>query len=250
MKDYYRILQIVPEAGEAEVKKAYRRLATQYHPDHNPAPDSNAVFQEINEAYQIIGDARQRQVYDLLRQYPEELAAYTAPPLRRPPAAYRRHLAHLDLRPYVKPARIISRISLVFCVLLVVDFFLPRRVVTEPVVQFRIFNRSQRLEVTTPNRVLTIPTEGGAIDIGLEKYNPLEIYLTPVLSSLVAVRLQGVEAPADNNIYRHLVFFPMLLLVLSALGVWGRGSDETTVNFGVAAAIILLITVFLMFLIF
>lgn len=249
MKDYYRILQVAPEAGEEEVRKAYRRLATQHHPDKNPAPDSNAVFQEINEAYQVVGNARQRLLYDLQRQYPEEMAAYTAPP-RRPPSAYRQYPVRLDLRPYVKPARVVSVISLVFCILLAIDFFLPRRVATEPVVQFRVLNRSQRLEITTPNRVLTIPMDGTEVDISLDGYNPLEIRTTPLFSSLVTVRLQGLEAAADNNIYRHLVFFPLLLLILSALGIWGRGSVEMEVNFGIAAAIILLVTGFLMLLIF
>lgn len=247
MKDYYRILQIVPEAGEAEVKKAYRRLATQYHPDKNPAPDSNAVFQEINEAYQVVGDARQRQIYDLLRQYPEELAAYTAPP-RRPPSAYGRRAVYFDLRPYVRYSRIICLLSLAFCGLLVLDYALPRETREEPIIEMRVYKRENRVVVYTPHHHYSVEGSGG-FAMSLNEYTPVELEYTRILSVVTKVRLRNlVSHPA--SIYGPLAFFPALLLILSALGVWGRGGDEMTVNFGISTTIILLITAFLMFLVF
>ena len=66
-KDYYKILGVSKKADEKEVKTAYRKLARQYHPDHNPGNDSaEEKFKEINEAYEVIGNADNRAKYDQL----------------------------------------------------------------------------------------------------------------------------------------------------------------------------------------
>ena len=62
MKDYYNILGIERNASEEDVKKAFRRLAHQYHPDK--AGGSGEKFKEINEAYQVLGNKEKRRLYD------------------------------------------------------------------------------------------------------------------------------------------------------------------------------------------
>ena len=64
-KDYYDVLGVARDADEAEVKKAYRRLAMKLHPDRNP-DDKNAEegFKEASEAYQVLSDSDKRAVYD------------------------------------------------------------------------------------------------------------------------------------------------------------------------------------------
>ncbi|MCE1248141.1 MAG: J domain-containing protein [Firmicutes bacterium] len=72
-KDYYKILGVEKGANEKEIKKAYRRLARQYHPDVNPGnPESEAKFKEINEAYEVLGDKEKREKYDQFGQYFEQ----------------------------------------------------------------------------------------------------------------------------------------------------------------------------------
>jgi curved DNA-binding protein len=65
-KDYYRILGIPTNASDGEIKKAYRKLAMQYHPDRNPGKEqwANEKFKEINEAYGVLGDPQKRKQYD------------------------------------------------------------------------------------------------------------------------------------------------------------------------------------------
>ena len=66
-KDYYKILGVERTASEADIRKAYRKLAMQYHPDRNPN-DKQAEdrFKEINEAYQVLNDPTKRSHYDRL----------------------------------------------------------------------------------------------------------------------------------------------------------------------------------------
>jgi len=65
-KDYYQILGVPRNATNDEIKRAYRKLAMQYHPDRNPEKEkwANEKFKEINEAYAILGDPEKRGQYD------------------------------------------------------------------------------------------------------------------------------------------------------------------------------------------
>ncbi len=65
-KDYYRTLGVPENASDGEVKKAYRKLAMQYHPDRNSGNEkwANERFKEINEAYGVLGDPQKRKQYD------------------------------------------------------------------------------------------------------------------------------------------------------------------------------------------
>jgi len=66
-KDYYKSLGVDRKASEDEIKKAYRKLALKYHPDHNPGdPQAEDKFKEINEAYQVLSDKEKRHHYDQL----------------------------------------------------------------------------------------------------------------------------------------------------------------------------------------
>src|SRR5579863_9160149 len=64
-QDFYKLLEVARTATEAEIKKAYRRLAMKFHPDRNPDdPDAEHKFKEAKEAYEVLCDPQKRAVYD------------------------------------------------------------------------------------------------------------------------------------------------------------------------------------------
>jgi molecular chaperone DnaJ len=63
--DYYATLGVRRDAGPDEVKKAYRRLARELHPDVNPDPETQERFKEITQAYEVLSDPKKREMYDL-----------------------------------------------------------------------------------------------------------------------------------------------------------------------------------------
>src|SRR4051812_4209622 len=64
-KDYYGILGVGRDATDDDIKRAYRKLARQYHPDVNPDPAAHEKFKDINAAYEVLSDDQKRQIVDL-----------------------------------------------------------------------------------------------------------------------------------------------------------------------------------------
>jgi molecular chaperone DnaJ len=63
-RDYYEVLGVPRDAGETEIKKSFRRLARELHPDVNQEPDAEDRFKEAAEAYEVLSDAERRRTYD------------------------------------------------------------------------------------------------------------------------------------------------------------------------------------------
>ena len=64
-RDYYEVLDVDRNAGDPDLKKAYRKLALKFHPDRNPGDrEAEEKFKEASEAYEVLRDANKRQIYD------------------------------------------------------------------------------------------------------------------------------------------------------------------------------------------
>ena len=63
-RDYYDILGVPRGASDADIKRSFRKLAQQWHPDVSTAAGADERFKEINEAYQVLSDPQRRQAYD------------------------------------------------------------------------------------------------------------------------------------------------------------------------------------------
>lgn len=78
-KDFYQILGVSKDVGDAELKKTYRKLARKYHPDSNPGDAvAEAKFKEISEAFSVLSDKEQRAEYDQIRAMGAGGARFTA----------------------------------------------------------------------------------------------------------------------------------------------------------------------------
>jgi len=79
-KDYYKIMNVPADASQAEIKRAYRKLARKYHPDVSKEPDAEEHFKEVNEAYEVLKDPEKRAAYDELRSSWQAGQEFTPPP--------------------------------------------------------------------------------------------------------------------------------------------------------------------------
>lgn len=79
-KDFYKVLGVAKDVSDADLKKAYRKLARTYHPDSTQGdPQAEAKFKEISEAYSVLSDKEQRQEYDQIRAMGSGNARFQAP---------------------------------------------------------------------------------------------------------------------------------------------------------------------------
>lgn len=100
LKNYYFILGLNIYASEAEIKQAYRKLALQFHPDRNTSKEAAAIFIEVNEAYEVLGDLPRKREYDkLLLGVPSEPVVVHRDPRYRPkpPGGANRVQAQADI---------------------------------------------------------------------------------------------------------------------------------------------------------
>ena len=79
-KDYYKILGVAKSADDKAIKTAYRRLARKHHPDVSKGKDSASRFQEVSEAYEVLGDPEKRKKYDQLGADWNQPGGFQPPP--------------------------------------------------------------------------------------------------------------------------------------------------------------------------
>lgn len=257
MKDYYEILEVSPSATASEIRKAFRKLALQFHPDRNPSPEAAPRFHDINEAYDVLGNAEKRAGYDVLRANPLIGMSNEPPPHRDP--AYRRRKAPaarkepppsfytmLAALPYMQW---ISRIGLLVTAVFFVDYLLPYREQTEAVMDVYAVKSGSTvvhyIMLTESGRRLRLYPEQ-AWDLAREEV--IRVRTTTIYGTVMSVSDEWDTVRVRlAYMYRHLLFLPIVLFVISLLALKERKRVELCFSLNLAGFILLIINSVLMF---
>jgi curved DNA-binding protein CbpA len=267
MKDYYAILGIRSTAHAAEIKRIYRRLVVQYHPDKNPDPQAHAYMAEINEAYDVLGDPDSRAAYDLRRHqgwtelFGSAAAAEPAPsaprhrdPRYRPRAApvssarrEQREMMQMCV-PYIRWFNIVG---LVVTVLFAIDYILPYKAIESEIVDYRAQHMGSRygsqggysstkLNLANGEK---LSVNGFSTPVILD--NPRIRYRrTLVYKTLMSIDYRGIHTKVGYT-YRALAIFPLVLFGTSLAAVLRRKNIEFFFNASFVNGLLLLITLWL-----
>jgi hypothetical protein len=256
MKNYYAILGVSHTASHDDIKRAFRTLAVKFHPDKNPSPEAEELFKEITEAYDVLSDWEKRKVYDLRWENPfQETTA--EPPKRKhrdpkyqpKPPGYkhpRKTTVRDTMAEYLPYFRYLSWAGLVVAFVVALDFFIPYREVTE-----KLNNVS---EITGRRNQFSHYVFHVANGKNIKVYNYTARYLvaeenivyheTRIFRTVMYISDVGpVLQIKIGYLYKTLVFFPLLLLVSSVLGVFYRKTVEFPFNLSLVSGMLLIITI-------
>ena len=246
LKNYYFILGLSIYASESEIKRAYRHLALQFHPDKNPSEQAETIFKEINEAYETLGDSEKKLAYDqLLRGIPQDIPAPSRPhrdPRYKPraPGSYSRKSRGQELidvmNENLKYALFISRITFGFALLIVLDFSLPKEKT-----ELQVLSSSYSKEIRASNMLQLNLEDGAAISLSREdagefiKTRKVMIYSSSVFAIPVTVESERThfKAKIPVSIYGNFIFCPLIMLITSLLGTFYWKGVEFRFNLGV-----------------
>lgn len=258
MNDYYQVLGVHRSAHAAEIKRAYRKLVQQLHPDINPDPQAQELIKLVNEAYDVLGDEVKRREYDYRLENPyTQTYEPPATPSHRDPryrgrGAYRspqpKRPTQRDLMraavPYLKPVAVAGCLLFSF---LFADFFLPPNQSVETLVKFRneTFGRGwQDYLITNTGREMKIASE----DVQALSVNTQLVFTESALVGVV-MNVQTIDGTVNisnlGTLYDNFIFVPLLLIISSVVWITAIGSIEFRFNLGIVNVFMLIFTVIL-----
>lgn len=250
MKDYYEIMKVDRKATEADIKKAFRQLANQYHPDKNPSVEAEAIFKEINEAYEVLSDPASRLDYDQRLAGP---AFFNYQYIRPQRTAYRGPSEKTMLQnSLLRYSRVLFVFGCMWCGLLIVDYTMPEEVLTGKVMTDMTNNT--KLTVHPPSKLLNTDIGRSFSVTGTEmKYFPyqsdIHIYRSALFSAVLRVENYNGTYVINNlgSIYRNFAFAPIILVLGCILGLAIKTGVEFHVNLGIVVFLLMILNIVLLF---
>jgi hypothetical protein len=259
MKDYYEILSVRRTATAHEIKRAYRLLAVRYHPDKNPDPVAEQFFKEINEAYQVLGDPVERQLYDNRFINNTEPVEYETPRTqsRHRDPAYRRRDPSVKVKSekqrlyemmeqYVPLMRKVVVVALVVSGVLFVDFILPNELIAEKILHSQALKSRSNRGSVAQWRIIT--SSGKVIDV-LYSYasffdagDIVSIERTRILGVIRYISTDHVDVRINKSLYGNFLFAPLGLLGTAIFGWYYRWRVDYVFNAGVVSILMLMLT--------
>ncbi|MFC5271306.1 J domain-containing protein [Adhaeribacter terreus] len=277
MKDYYQILSVPGNATQTEIRKAFYKLAKQYHPDKNPNAAHHHKFLEINEAYEILGDKSKREIYHYRWvTYKNQPKATTPGPqpfnrpnqtqARRPQATYRppqppphfrqhyQNYARPTYQEYEPILRRVCQIIFLVSILIVADKFLAHRLENEIItrVEMSLTDTSSEspVYINTKNtrfRINFRDLKGNYLSTG----QVVTLWRTPLFYQITHLKGTGEKFPVNKGTVYHNFFILLLLqMAAAAAGLSKKMRWQARMNAGIIAGCFGMITLILLYMSF
>jgi curved DNA-binding protein CbpA len=256
LKNYYFILSLNIYASDAEVKRAYRKLAIQFHPDKNKSPEAEEIFKEVNEAYEVLGDPLRKVIYDQMLKGEQVVEqAQPEPPKHRDPRykprpqnqqrprkpTHREEILSM-MALNLRYALMISRLTLLFSVVLIADYSLPPIKSKTEVVNENPSNSgsSYKLELLDGKSV-SVSREAAR---KLRRADQIAIYRSAWFSVPVALEDERTHyrTSIQLSIYGNFIFWPILLMLTSLVGTFYWKGVEFRFNIAIVNFLLFLLT--------
>lgn len=260
MKDYYQILRVRQGASSPEIKRAYRVLVQQLHPDVNPDPAAHELIKEVNEAYDVLSDDVKRRDYDYRFDNPYVTVEVPQEPVHRDPyfkrqgrPATARNVEKSESTQLMEKSlyyfQWFFKFSAGLCIILLVDFCVPKHVSEEQMAEMyeirdgRGRRKSIQLLVTNTGREITIQNK----DARFILVEPdLQIYESRILSIETKIQTRSGSLVVTNlgTIYNNFLFLPIMLSIGSVIGlVVKKGTLDFKFSLGLVILVLLGITI-------
>jgi len=260
MKDYYQILGVRRGAGLPEIRRAYRILVQKLHPDVNPDPQAHELIKEVNEAYDVLGDATKKIDYDYRLENPYIIAEEPKTPAHRDPA-YKRRRTNVNtggsaytqrelMQQYLPHALWCCRLGLLFTMVLFLDGVLPTRTKVDKI---EAIYKVKRGKYQSYSNDLIVTQSGLEIKLYdhdatyfVDKQN-IKVTFTPMLSIPIQVSDEMDERSwRVGYIYQNMIFLPIVLFITSILGLILRKKTEFAFSLATISGILVVIVYSLM----
>ncbi len=265
MKNYYATLGVHFSATADTIKRAYRKLAIQYHPDKNPDPSVEQLFKEINEAYDVLGDLQKRNDYDNRLLDPAYQSPASAPPAHHRDPRYRTAPRYKS-RPTTEQERLkeliieyapigykISQAVFGISILLMIDFLLPRLQNWEEYKGYTYVSEGRSRSYENSLRVYTkqgttFKIDGNDAGLIENSTDSLLIHRSLLIRKITRVQNKNNYAVAvRSNLYGNFIFAPFVMLVVSFIAVFVKRNPESVFNMGITSGLLLLLTIIFYF---
>jgi hypothetical protein len=254
VKDYYEIMKVGRKASDAEIKKAFRKLANQYHPDKNPSVEAEGIFKEINEAYEVLSDPSSRLAYDQRLGSPGFYGYQNIRPQQRSTTTYRtgpseRAMFQLSLLRY---SRLLFYFGCLWCSVLVVDYLMPANHLET--VAMTDMSKKPLATFHQPGKLLIL-SSGHSFDVSSRemKHFPLgskvHVYSSSMLSAMIRIENHDGTFVVNNlgSIYRNFSFAPIMLFLGCVIGIVIRKGIEFHVNLGIVVFLLMILNIALLY---
>lgn len=250
MKDYYEIMKVGRKATDAEIKKAFRKLANQYHPDKNPSREAETIFKEINEAYEVLSDPASRLDYDQRLTNPGFYNYQSARPQR---PVYRGPSERIMLQnSLLRYSRLLFYFGCLWCSVLVVDYTMPEEdiggKVTTDMTKHKPFSINQPANLLTTDNDRSFNVTASEMKF-FPKGSDIHIYRSPLLAAIIRVENHNGTFVINNlgSIYRNFSFAPIILLLGCVVGLFVKKGVEFHVNLGIVVFLLMILNIVLLY---